>query len=80
MSTTRADVVEDLLIHHRMSRHGTGDLRCACGHRYRLGESIRRHRADLIVAALDLESAGVPPERIPRAALGVLDLAGLLRT
>lgn len=80
MSTDRVDLVEDLLVHHRATKYGTGDVRCACGHRYRLGESIRRHRAELVVAALDLEALGTQLERIPEAALGVLDLAGLLRT
>jgi hypothetical protein len=80
VSAYRVNLVEHLLVHHRLVKHGVGDLRCTCGHRYRLGESIRRHRAELIVAALEIEDTGVDPELIPAAALRSLEMAGLLRT
>jgi hypothetical protein len=27
------------------------DMRCTCGHRYKPGDSIRQHRAEVIIAA-----------------------------
>ena len=42
------DDLTSLLIDHQLVDKGQ---RCLCGHSYRPGESIRRHRAQVIMAA-----------------------------
>lgn len=41
-------VLTQLLVDHQFIER---DLRCSCGHQYRLGESIREHRAQVILEA-----------------------------
>lgn len=48
---TRVQIIEETLIYHGKRKTANG-LECGCGYRYRLGESIQRHRAEIVDAAL----------------------------
>lgn len=50
MTTDDREVLTMLLIPHHLVKND-GDLYCRCGHKYRLGDSIDAHRADIILAA-----------------------------
>ena len=75
VTSARAQLIGDELIHH-----GTQPgPRCACGHRYRMGESIAQHRGDALDVALTLHDAGVPDSALHEATTRTLQLAGLTR-
>lgn len=48
---SRVDTIEEVLIYHHKRKTPDG-LECGCGYKYRLGESIARHPAEVIDAAL----------------------------
>ncbi|PZE31785.1 hypothetical protein [Curtobacterium sp. MCLR17_042] len=67
---SEVDRIESVLI-----MHGTvPGLKCHCGHQYRPGQSIARHRATAVSIALTLHDAGVKDDDLVEATAASLNL------
>jgi hypothetical protein len=72
---SEVDRIESVLIMHST----IPGLKCHCGHQYRPGESIARHRANAVSISLTLHDSGVKDEDLVEATAASLKLLQALR-